>query len=287
MENKIFRFRKTRDFGELLSDTFKFLRENAKSFLSINFKVCAPFLITLIITNAYYTYATLGVGFEGYLNLTGFIIPALINTLALFVYFTALYLSVFNYIKAYIAKDGNVSVEDVKNGLKNDLGNGLVVNFIVGLLTVVGFLFLFIPGIYLGVVLTLALPILVFDQKSVGDTISSAFDLIKDNWWLTFGILIVFGIIMYIINIVFQMPMIIYMMMSMFSGLDAGIETMAQNMQTKDPVLIVLTILASIAQYLLYIITPILISLIYFNLNEEKNFTGTYDSIDKLGEDRE
>jgi len=287
MENNIFRFRKTRDFGELLSDTFKFLRENGKSFLSINFKICAPFFIALILTNAYYTYVTLGMGFESYGNFTGFLIPAFINLIAVFVYITALYLSVFNYIKSYIANNGVVSEDDIKNGLKKDLGSGLAVNLIVGILIFTGLLFILIPGIYLGVVLTLALPILVFEQKGVGDTISSCFQLIKDNWWFTFGALIVFGIIMYLINVVFQMPMIIYMIVGMISGLDAGVESMAESMQSKDPILMILTILASIAQYLLYIITPIFISLIYFNLHEEKNFTGTFENIDRLGEDRE
>ena len=287
MENNIFRFRKTRDFGELLSDTFKFLRENGKSFLSINFKICAPFFIALISTNAYYTYVTLGMGFESYGNLTGFLIPAFINLIAVFVYITALYLSVFNYIKSYIANNGVVSEDDIKNGLKKDLGSGLAVNLIVGILIFTGLLFILIPGIYLGVVLTLALPILVFEQKGVGDTISSCFQLIKDNWWFTFGALIVFGIIMYLINVVFQMPMIIYMIVGMISGLDAGVESMAESMQSKDPILMILTIVASIAQYLLYIITPIFISLIYFNLHEEKNFTGTFENIDRLGEDRE
>ncbi|HCV82037.1 MAG TPA: hypothetical protein DGQ38_13405 [Zunongwangia profunda] len=287
MENNIFRFRKTRDFGELLSDTFKFLRENGKSFLSINFKICAPFFIALISTNAYYTYVTLGMGFESYGNFTGFLIPAFINLIAVFVYITALYLSVFNYIKSYIANNGVVSEDDIKNGLKKDLGSGLAVNLIVGILIFTGLLFILIPGIYLGVVLTLALPILVFEQKGVGDTISSCFQLIKDNWWFTFGALIVFGIIMYLINVVFQMPMIIYMIVGMISGLDAGVESMAESMQSKDPILMILTIVASIAQYLLYIITPIFISLIYFNLHEEKNFTGTFENIDRLGEDRE
>ncbi|ADF52741.1 MAG: hypothetical protein CMP12_02600 [Zunongwangia sp.] len=287
MENNIFRFRKTRDFGELLSDTFKFLRENGKSFLSINFKICAPFFIALILTNAYYTYVTLGMGFESYGNFTGFLIPAFINLIAVFVYITALYLSVFNYIKSYIANNGVVSEDDIKNGLKKDLGSGLAVNLIVGILIFTGLLFILIPGIYLGVVLTLALPILVFEQKGVGDTISSCFQLIKDNWWFTFGALIVFGIIMYLINVVFQMPMIIYMIVGMISGLDAGVESMAESMQSKDPILMILTIVASIAQYLLYIITPIFISLIYFNLHEEKNFTGTFENIDRLGEDRE
>ena len=287
MENNIFRFRKTRDFGELISDTFKFLRENGKSFLRINFKICAPFLIALILTNAYYTYATLGLGFESYSNFTGFLIPALINLIAIVIYITALYLSVFNYIKSYVTNNGVVSEDDVKNGLKSDLGNGIAINIISGILIFTGLMFILIPGIYLGVVLTLALPVLVFEQKGISDTFSSCFQLIKDNWWFTFGVLIVFGIIMYIINIVFQMPMIIYMIVGMISGIDAGVESMAQSIQSKDPVLMILTILASIAQYLLYIITPIFISLIYFNLHEEKNFTGTFESIDKLGEDRE
>ncbi len=287
MENKtVFRFRKTRDFGDLLSDTFKFIRENYKNFFVINFKICAPFLIALILSNAYYTYVTIGTGF-GDLMGGGFLVPMLINFLALFVYITALYLSVFHYIKSYVANDGKVNEEDIRDGIKQQLGSALVLEFLVWIITFVGLVFILVPGIYLGVVLSLALPIMVFEGKGIGDSFSDSFSLIRDNWWFTFGVLIVFGIIMYVINVVFQMPMIVYMIINMISGVDAGIETMAQNMENKDPIMVVLTILASIAQYLLYIVTPIFIALIYFNLHEEKNFTGTYETIDNLGKDRE
>ena len=52
----------------------------------------------------------------------------------------------------------------------------------------------------------------------------------------------------------------------------------------RDPVYLLLNLISTIAQLLLSILSIIGIALVYFNLNEHKNFTGTYEQIDNLGE---
>ena len=47
--------------------------------------------------------------------------------------------------------------------------------------------------------------------------------------------------------------------------------------------LIIVNVLTSIIQYIVYSISPIGIALIYFNLNEKQHFTGTYETIENLG----
>ena len=80
---------------------------------------------------------------------------------------------------------------------------------------------------------------------------------------------------------IFQVPQYIYFFIKMF--------TVAQT-ATVDPAslfdwgYIALNALALIAQYLLYAVVVITTGFIYFNLNEKKNFTGTIETIERLGE---
>jgi hypothetical protein len=72
--------------------------------------------------------------------------------------------------------------------------------------------------------------------------------------------------------------------MGIFSG-----EIDAEGMMDifKDPIYILLNVISTLAQFLLNLISIIAGVFIYFNLNEKKNFTGTYERIDSLGEIRE
>ena len=105
----------------------------------------------------------------------------------------------------------------------------------------------------------------------------------KGNWWKTFGTLFLLGIVVSIATYAFSMPMIIYtwMKMGVFSGeMDP---TTIQN-ATKDPIVILLNVITIIAQYLLNGIFIVGIALAYFDLNEQKNNTGTLESIENIGE---
>jgi len=65
--------------------------------------------------------------------------------------------------------------------------------------------------------------------------------------------------------------------------------TMSQEGTLSDPSsmfdwgYVILTAISSIGQYLFYIIFIVACIFIYFNLNEKKNQTGTYDEINSLG----
>jgi hypothetical protein len=93
---------------------------------------------------------------------------------------------------------------------------------------------------------------------------------------------IVIVVLVYIIGLVFQIPLIIYTIIKTFTAVQEG--SMANPELFRDWIFIALQIISSVIQYLLSIITIIAIAFIYFNLNEHKNLTGTYETIEKLGE---
>ena len=144
--------------------------------------------------------------------------------------------------------------------------------------------FCYIPGIYLGTVLSLATSIMVFEEKSVGDTFSHAFTLIKGEWWNTFGVLIVVWLLLVVLGQAFSIPAFIYQMVKMGTMVGSDDPTAVFSI-FKDPIYLVLNILSYVFQFILYSIPLISTVFVYFDLNEQKNLTGTFEIIENIGND--
>lgn len=69
-----------------------------------------------------------------------------------------------------------------------------------GLLLFVGFLLLFIPGIYLAVAWTLAVPILLFEHERGWRALSRSRELIRDRWWPALGLIVVLSLLSSIVG---------------------------------------------------------------------------------------
>ncbi|HET8810870.1 MAG TPA: hypothetical protein VFM65_11475 [Flavobacteriaceae bacterium] len=292
MEDQFLRFKKQREIGEVISDTFKFLRENYRLLFLVIFKIAGPALLVLILSAGYYMYVTLGsfdwlrslettpqstTGF----NIGGILIAAFLMLVSLVVYFSLLYGAVLNFIKSYIENNGEVNENEVRLGAKNDFWKLLGAGFLTGIMIFFGLLVCFFPGIYLMVPLSLVFAILVFDRMEVFDSISHSFSLIKNNWWVTFATLLVMWLLVYIAGIIFSIPAIVYSLIKAFSVAEEA--SMVNPAEIFDWVYILLNLISTVAQYLLYTVTVISTAFIYFNLNEQKNFTGTFETIENLG----
>ena len=98
---------------------------------------------------------------------------------------------------------------------------------------------------------------------------------------MTFATLLCIGIIVYLIRLVLQLPFIIYIFFRAFTVASEG--SAADPSEMLGSGYIILNIFTSTIQYLIYSITPIGVAFVYFNLNEKQNYTGTYESIQNLG----
>lgn len=281
--NQTIQFKKQREIGDIITDTFKFIRENYKLLLSYLMKTTGPFFLVLVLAVGYYTWSVAGSPFENFSGDIGnFIVSFLVLGVALMLFYSALYGTILHYIKTYISNEGVVTEADVVAGVKKDFFKLLLLSFLSAILVIAGFIMLVIPGIFLLVPLSLAGAILVFKDYSVSESISYCFTLVKDHWWITFITLFIIGILVYIIGLVFQVPLIIYTVIKTLTAVQEG--SLANPELFRDWLFIALQIFSSIIQYLLSIITIIAIAFIYFNLNEHKHLTGTYETIEKLGE---
>lgn len=280
MTQQPIRFKKERELGDILGTMFKFLRENYKDLFKALLKIAGPALLLLLACFVFYSIETVG-SFGTTFNSGTAIISVFLLAISYLVYYAALNGTIYHSIKSYIQNDGKIIFSEVASGVKSDFGRLIAISLISAILIGAGMILLIIPGIYLMVPLSMAPAIIVFNRKSTFDSISDCFDLVKDNWWITFASIIVISLIVYIVAIVFQIPTIIYSLVKILTSFNEG--SVADPSSFMDTGYIVVNTLSSMIQYIVYGMTPIGFSLIFFNLNEKKNFTGTYETIRNIG----
>ncbi|MGN7515881.1 MAG: hypothetical protein ACTHOM_16005 [Allomuricauda sp.] len=291
--NKYIEFKKQRELGEILSDSFGFIRNEFKPFFGTILKIVGPYILAMLISMGFYMY-TIGDVFNltaiGGNQFSAFSpIIMVISVLALMLSSVAAYVlaqgTVLYYIKSYIDHKGTTDFDEIRQGVYGSFWSLIGLGILVGLSVFIGAMFCLLPGIYLAVPLSISFAILVFLKKDTMDSYQYSFSLIKENWWITFATLFIIYIIVMVATYAFSLPGAIYtwIKMGVFSG-----EMDAENMSLfNDPIYLFLNILSSLVQFLMNIILLVATALIFFNLNEKKNFTGTFERIESLGKSSE
>lgn len=287
MSIKTIEFKKQRELGDIITDTFKFLRQNFKPLFKAVFRITGPVFVILLFAIGYYSYLGMDILENPFfadtveVDVEMYLIALFILFSSLLAFYVLLYGTVLNFIKSYIGNDGAVDTTEVFQGVKNDFGSMLAIMILAGFITVFGLLLCVFPGIYVWVPLTLAPVMLVFARTSILDSISYSFSLIKDNWWSTFFTLFVITLLVYLIGMIFQFPMMIYMFIKAFTISQEG--SAANPADLIDWVYVFFNVVSSLFQYLLSVIVIVASAFIYHHLDEKKNATGSYERISNLG----
>lgn len=283
MTNNYLQFKKQRELGEIISDTFKFLRESYKPLFKMIFKLVALPFALLVLATAYYSYSLPASFFQAVDFSSGnFIIAFAVLIIAYVVFYASFYAAIYHFIKSYINHQGIAVEEEVTAGFKKHFGSLLGLYIINAILIGVGLLLLVIPGIYLSIPLSLAGAVMVFKNLSIKETIKYCLELINGNWWMTFITIIIISLLVYVIGLIFQLPLIVYTIIKVITFSQEG--SVAEVDPSSDWIMIVLQVFSSLIQHLLSVITVIALAFIYFNLNEEKHLTGTFEKIDSIGQ---
>ncbi|VAW10809.1 Putative transmembrane protein [hydrothermal vent metagenome] len=288
MNTDFIEFKKKRELGDILSDTFAFLRSQFKPFFNVFLKIVGPYLAVMAISYGFYTYSI-----GDLVNFTGdnfdFPLTTILTLVVVMVFFFSIIAAyvmaqatTLFYIKSYTDLKGNIDFDTIKKNVYGSFWKFVGLAFLVGLSVGIGFMFCLVPGIYLYVPLALSFSIMVFRQKGTSEAYSDSFGLVKDEWWMAFATLFIVGIIVTIASYAFSMPSTIYAFMKL--GILSGeIDATDFTGNLFDPIAVILGIISLLAQFFLSIISLVASALIYFNLNEKKNFTGTYERIQDLG----
>ena len=281
VEEKV-RFRKVREFGENLNDTFLFIRQNFKPLLLSFFAICGVFMLGKAIFSGIYQSRSFGIfdqfsmrARSGRADPWGTIFSAeyFIYILFALASYVAMKVVLAAYIKYYVENNGaQPSIENVWEIFKKYFFRILIYSIPIFLLMCVGFVFCLIPGIYLLVVFTPFDIILVMEDCSFSDAFNRCFTLVKENFWISFAIYFIAGIIYYIATLIISVGV-------------GAIVGAATYVTTKD----VGTTAGMVTSFLnlfagvFYIIFFVSAALQYFNLAELHDGTGILQQIESIG----
>lgn len=285
MKDKV-EFRQLREFGELIGDTFLFMKQNFKPLMKSFFALTGIFIVGGIISSMIAQLQLVGiaqaagtafddsprnmfynVGFTYVLS----IVFALLT-------YTSMYVSVLSYIALYIEK-GNVApnIDEVWAYFKyyffRMMGSGILL-FIFFMLCLI---LCILPGIYVYPAVTIFAPIMILENGSFTHSFDRSFKLLKNEWWITAAVILVINLIFYAFSTVVQLPAIIIMMVGAFT----------QGERTITNAYAVISSVSQQISYIFMIIPIICSSLIYFNLVERKENLGLFQRMDSLGQNPE
>ncbi|WP_456439971.1 hypothetical protein [Psychroserpens sp.] len=281
-------FKKQREFGDLLADTFAFIRNEFKPLMSAIIRISGPYVALFLIAMVFYTYIIGDMFNFDLLETNQFSANPLKLVLAYVAYFGAAILAytfttstVLHYIKSYTKNSGIINLVDVKQNVYKTFWGFLGLSILKALTIIIAVVLCCLPVFYFIVPMIVVLPILVFEKTGASDAYGKSYSLIKDEFWMTLATIVLLLIIYWVISFVFSLPTAIYTYakMGVFSGeIDPG------NLDAfVDPIYIFLNVVGAFFQYILNIITIVGSAFIYFNLNERKYFSGTLERIDSLG----
>lgn len=277
-------FNKKRDFSDVLNVTFGFLRQEFKPFYTTIITYTIVPLIAVAIISVFANVNSLSNTFQNIFennpeamepNLLAFFLLIVVSLIAQVMVMGMTY----EYMILYKREGrGNFTGADVFNGFVKHFLGIVGFSFLAGIIVFFAFLFFLIPGIYISVVLSLLIIVKMNENAGFSTSWGRSFQLIKNNWWLTFGLLIVAYIILYMISIVFSIPAAIF-------GVATGLTMAAGEAESISKVaLTAVTLISTLGQSWTYCIVYLVIGSHYFSLDANENSDTLMDRINKIGE---
>ncbi len=275
---------KKRDFSEVFNASFSFLAQEFKGLLKVIALYAGLPIIAVVIYSAFYTQNVMqsivsmveGMNQAAPPNFAMMFVTMLLTAL-LYSFLSGLTSA---YLAVYLRKGrGGFRIEEVWSLFIRKLGAIIGYSFVGGILMFFGFIFFLIPGIFLSVPLSLIVMVTVVEDKGLGGTLSRCFHLVKSNWWVTFGILIVAYLIISTLGFLFSMPAVIIGAVKGFltaSGKEVG------DMNSTGIVLA--TVVGQLGQYLIYPIFFVVTGIQYFNLKEQKDMDALHEKVSAISE---
>lgn len=275
-------FKKKRDFGQVINDTFTFIRQNFKPLLKTYFIFCGLFVLGGMLSMLLQQYKTVNMinnigsnpknDIFGFTNLYG--IEYFLSILFTTAGYASTTVATLSYIAIYIQKGHQIPTTDEVWGYFKYYFFRVLGSYILTLLILaIGIIFCIVPGLWLFPFLAMIFPIMIIENASFSYAFSKSFKIIKDNFWITFGTLIIIWIIVYACMSFVILPTTLLSMIGMFSSQGPRMS-------------LTFTMIGTVLQYLCQVCTiiPVVtITLSYFSLIEQKENTGLMERISSFG----
>jgi hypothetical protein len=268
MEQKEIQFRKKRELGEIISDSFEFLKQEHKPLLRLIAIYVLPFLILYGIVQVQVQIKILGgVDFTNPETLMENLGPIYSNVFitSLFSLFVLSLLAAtfYSYLEIYIKKGkGNFELSEISSRLFN---NGLIAlgaNLLLFIAVTFGVLLCILPGIYFANTFSLVLMIAIFEKRGISEAFSQSWNLVNKQWWNTFLLNILAVVIIWLIGFFVSLPVILF-------GVGNSIVGLQETGPIDQPLWYwILNGLSTVVAAIFYVVPYTFLAFQYFNLKE-------------------
>lgn len=240
---------KERSFGENISMSFDFIKAN--------FANTKNLIIYLVIIAAVS-------GLVSLVPTLGTALSTIVSAIASLLVITY----VASYMKSYVSTtDGKINEEEVKVGSKKYLLPIFLGSLLLGIGIMIGLVLLVVPGIFIAVSCSFYAFCIINDDLSIMDGLKRSYALVKNNWWVTFGYLIVVGLVLGVISFVFSLIGGIFMFIGSF-GIAIG------------------TFITYSVSFIVSIISSFAMGVYYYNLVDKSEGVHDASQIDSIGQDK-
>lgn len=260
---------KQRDFGEKINATFQYIVQQFRSLGLALLYIAGPVVLVAGIASGLGESSVRG-------NVFGLATRAsVISFLAYMLSFWLVPLVTYCHVKVYGQTEGGpVPVGAVWREVRRAFGRAVIAIVLYGILYVIGTAFFIIPGIYFSVALSLVLSVVVFEGAGASDAISRCLFLIQNNWWATFGLLVIMGFVYLSLLSLIIVPIVLWDIIKSVFHLP-GLPPLALSFLGAFTVLALLLFL---------VVIVLAVGFQYYNLVEKREHVGLIARIDSIGE---
>ena len=282
-------FYEKRDFGEKINVTFAFLRQNLVPLGKSILFIAGPFILLVAVVAGIYQATVFSMGADpGAFDIMGLVTQGgLTSFLSIFV--SALLVTVvYAYLVLYIEREDyqHITVANVWDKAKPHYLTMVLSVLVYSALMVVGFIFLFIPGLIVLAALSFLFIIQMKERISFGEAFRRCFKLVSDNYLSTLGLIIVVTILISIISMIVILPLTLALGLPAFFSISETPD-LADADGVFKALFIAVQVVSSLISYLLYAILLIAVAFQYANLVEKKEAAGLLESVETIGTKQE
>ncbi len=274
-----------RDFGQIISTTFVFLKQNWRPLLRAIAVICLPpaLVAGFLVGKTMGDIQSLSIGdsagdpFAMFSGMMNSMLPLVVGYLLLIASFILMTTISYEYMRAYHHNEHvGITPGELWKRSTGQLGSYFGISFLSGLLMLVGFVLCILPGFYALTMLALALACHAFERTGATGSMARSNNLVQGRFWETLGLVIVIGIIQSFLTGALMLP---FTVVSMVVTFNSTIDSISAGGKPELPAWLVMftafsTALQMAITLLSYPIVVVGLSLKYFTLIEEKEGHG-------------
>ncbi len=212
MEQKEIQFQKKRELGEIISDSFLFLKQERVTISRLIVIYVLPFVILYAVGQVYMQRNVLSAIDISDQEMLMKNIGPFYKNLFLFLFFGLFIQSLligtfYSYIEAYAKLGkGNFSFTDISSKFFANSLLALAANLVFASISFFGVMMCIIPGIYFANTFSLVVIISIYEKKGISNTFSRSWKLVNSQWWNTLALNLIGIIITWAISMLLSIP---------------------------------------------------------------------------------